>query len=200
MNGLATANRKVGPHTRGGPMVEPKACLLARVAEDGHRPMRPLTRIARIHLAGVEGKLGAINNATLSDGRKLTDALKSTLNGDGGICGDIVGNTPANRDSLLKKTLDEIVLLLKDKETSLENVMDKEDARMIRRSLGKAAKSIHDEIEQRVELQLFLEWMRGENTNNVSYPPISEEPLFSRSLEKMGEGASQEGAVIGHGV
>ena len=88
MKSLATVTRKeIGPHTRGGPMLDPKACLLARVAEPGHRPMRPLTRIARIHRAGVEGKLFAISNAELSDGRKLTDVLKSTLNGDGGIRG-----------------------------------------------------------------------------------------------------------------
>jgi len=179
-------------------MVEPKACILARVAEPGHRPMRPLTRIARIHRAGVEGKLSAIENAELSDGRKLTDVLKSSLNGDGGICGDIVGSTPRDRDSLLKKTLDEVNLLLNDKRTPLEGIMDKEDARMVRECLGKAAHFIWQEIEQRMELNVFLEWMKGSGRKPSGYPVISNEP--SNALEKMGEGAPLEGAVIGHGI
>jgi hypothetical protein len=199
MKSLATANKKeVGPHTRGGPMVEPNACILSRIADEGHRPMRHLTRIARIHLAGAEGKLSAISNADLSDGRKLTDVLKSTLNGDGGICGDIVGSIPRARDSLLNKTLDEINLLLDDKGTPRERIMDKDDARMVRECLGKAAGSIWQEIEQRVELTAFLDWMKGSDRKPNGYPLISTEP--SNALEKMGEGAPLEGSVIGHGI
>ena len=181
-------------------MVEPKACILARVAEPGHKPMRPLTRIARIHRAGMDGNLHAIKDAKLSDGRNLTNVLKSTLNGDGGICGDVVGSIPSSKDSLLKKTLDEINLLLNDQNASLEDLMDTDDARMLRECLGKAAQSIRQEIEEGRELQVFLEWMKGGNKSNVQYPPIRDEPLFPRNLEEMGEDVSLEGEVIGHGV
>lgn len=161
-------------------MLEPKACILARVAEPGHRPMRPLTRIARIHRAGVEGKLFAISNAELSDGRKLTDVLKSTLNGDGGICGDIVGSTPAGRDSLLQKTLEEINRLIYDRRVSLEKIMGRKDAHMLRKCLKKAAGSIQDEIEQRKNAKNYLEWMNGEPRD----PPKRQEPSPGR---RMGE-------------
>ncbi len=196
---LATpATQKGGPpaRKREGPEHQHKSCILARLAEPGHRPMRPLVNIARIYRAAMEGQLAHITKAKLRDGRALTHFLRETLNGDGGICRELLGETPRSTDSLLRKTLEAVKLLLDDEATPLGTVMDESDAAMLSECLKEVASSIEKEINKR-DIERHLDWMRGGDAPKQPWPKSTY--AVPEALLEMGKGV-RGGAVIGHGV
>lgn len=193
----ATAKKRGGP----APKVPiNRSCILARLAEPRHRPMRPLIGIARIYMAAIEGNLPQLATAKLPDKRPLTLLLRKTLNGDGGICRDLLGELPNSNSTLQAKTLGEIELLLNDAKTPLELVMDKKDAAQLRAALRGVAKSLKSELEQE-ERARYLNWISG-GEHPPTYPESHSCDDLSQALQDMGRGGNEtsESLVVGHGV
>ncbi len=72
---------------------------------------------------------------------------------------------------------------------------------MLRECLGNAANSIWQEIEQRMDAQVYLEWMMGEDRGSPkSLIPYKDTDRTPENLKKLGEGVSGTGGLIGHGV
>ena len=197
---MATAKKRSAASVSKVPRHIHKSCIIARLAEPEHRPMRPLIGIARLYRAAMEGNLPQLASAKLPDERSLTHFLREILNGDGGICRDLLGKLPNSKSALQTKTLGEIELLLKDTKTPLESVMNKTDARLLRAALRAVAKSLRTEIECE-DRERYLTWVNG-GGQPVSYPESHACDDLPQALQDMGKGGKEisEAIIVGHGI
>ena len=188
---MATAKTKLDPHTI---RVTPRPCMHARILDPKRKPMRPLIRLARIYRAAKEGdSIPALKGAKLVNGKMLVDLLENLITKEEGrTCTRHSERITASKAVLLKKTIEEINLLLADKRTSLEDVSEASEAKAIRECLERILPTLKDAH----SLESYLEWMHGPSPP-ANYPQTTHQ--VPEALIKMGQGVSGA-AVIGHGI